>query len=130
MSEDELKALAADIDPAGQRQPISLYESDILDGRNRYLAITRYCAPGRVPKYEAVDPDSPIAFVISLNEKRRHMNDSQRAMAAAKALPFFEREAKLRQGRPGQPRSGQLAGTKGESREQAGTAFGTSGRTV
>jgi len=98
LGEDELKDLAADIDAVGQVRPISLYQGDILDGRNRYLAITRHCKPGLEPKFEHIDPESPIAFVVSLNEKRRHMNDSQRAMAAAKALPFFEAEAKKRQG--------------------------------
>lgn len=151
LSEEDLKGLAADIDQAGQRQPISLYEGDILDGRNRYLAITRHCAPGRTPKYEAVNPESPIAFVISLNEKRRHLNDSQRKMSAARALAFFEAEAKERQREhggtaPGKPRTleanrPQVFGEATfpepmppprppQARDAAGAAFGVSGREV
>jgi len=96
MSDDELKALAVDIDENGQLEPIYVYEGDILDGRNRWLAMTGHCSNGRRPKLEDVNPESPIAFVISLNEKRRHLNESQRSWAAAKALPFYEAEAKQR----------------------------------
>jgi len=136
MGEDDLKALAADIDQAGQRQPISLYEGDILDGRNRYLAITRHCAPGRTPKYEAVNPESPIEFVISLNEKRRHMTTDQRAVAARKAEPFYAAEAKKQQGKrtdlgAGLPLSSKPEERRGpRARDQAGAAFGVSGRSV
>lgn len=97
MSDDQLKALAEDIDRRGQLNPIYLYEGDILDGRNRWLAITRYCTKTK-PKFDEAITDSPIGFVVSLNEKRRHLNDSQRAWAAAKALPFYKAEAKKRQG--------------------------------
>lgn len=130
LSEDELKALAADIDSNGQRQPISLYQGDILDGRNRYLAITRHCKPGIEPKFEDVEPVSPIAFVISLNEKRRHLNDSQRSMAAAKALPFFEQEAKERTRGPAREKGAPIGAPKHRASEDAALAFSTSPRTV
>jgi hypothetical protein len=151
LGEDDLKALAADIDAVGQRQPISLYQGDILDGRNRYLAITRHCKPGLEPKFEDVSPESPIAFVISLNEQRRHLNDSQRKMAAARALPFFEAEAKRRQREhggtaPGRPKTlvADLPEVLDEAtfpeplpsprpplaRAEAGVAFGVPGRGV
>lgn len=138
LSEEELKALAASIDRSGQREPIKLYEGDILDGRNRYLAITRHCAPGREPKFEDISPSSPIEYVINLNEERRHLNDSQRKMAAARALPFFEAEAKKRMaeaGRaaaPGRPAEKGVADlpTLSRARDNAGTAFKVPGRGV
>lgn len=135
MSENDLRALAADIDHAGQRQPISLYRGDILDGRNRYLAITRHCRPGIEPKFEEISPDSPIAFVISLNEQRRHLNDSQRKMAAARALPFFEAEKKARQREAGQhygKSHPKLVADlpQAKARDDAGAAFGVPGRGV
>jgi N6-adenosine-specific RNA methylase IME4 len=73
--------LVADIHVHGIREPIWLYEGKILDGRNRYRAavVAGVQCPTRV--YEG---DNPIAFVISLNLKRRHLNESQRAMVAAK----------------------------------------------
>src|SRR6266487_358181 len=95
MSDDELREMAESIERQGQELPISLYEGDILDGRNRYLAITRYCS-GIEPKYQNVNPSSPITFAITHNEQRRHLNDNQRKMVAARALPFFETEAKKR----------------------------------
>src|SRR5215471_11501044 len=97
MSEQELRALAADIDENGQKYPISLFENDILDGRNRWLAITKYTTRNTKPKFETVKPESPIKFVISHNERRRHLNESQRGVVAAAALPFFEAEARKRQ---------------------------------
>lgn len=98
MSDDELKDLAQDINREGQRNPIHLYDGDILDGRNRWLAITKFCASGVEPKFEDVTARavSPIHWVISLNEKRRHLDKGQREIAAAKSLPFYEREAKQR----------------------------------
>lgn len=98
LSDEALKTLAEDIDKHGQQEPIKLYQGDILDGRNRWLAITEFCKSGRPPEFVEVDPESPIAYVVSLNEHRRHLSDSQRGLAAAKALPFYEAEAKKRQG--------------------------------
>jgi hypothetical protein len=78
---NELKALASDIFENGQREPITLFEGKILDGRNRYVA----CLDAGVePLFTEYKGRHPIDFVISLNLKRRHLNESQRAMAAAK----------------------------------------------
>jgi phage N-6-adenine-methyltransferase len=133
MTDDELKVLAEDIDENGQLEPIYLYEGEILDGRNRWLAMTEHCKNGHRPRVEDVNPDSPIAFVISLNEKRRHLNDSQRQWAGAKALQFFEAEAKKRMaeaGRkaaPGKPASIEAPLAKPQrATADAAKAFGTS----
>src|SRR4051794_20205597 len=67
-----------------------------LDGRNRWLAMTQFSVPPLEPRFEAVTPTSPIAYVISMNEKRRHMNESQRSLTSARALAFYEAEAKAR----------------------------------
>lgn len=96
MDDEQLKALAADIDKQGQLRPISLYRGDILDGRSRWLAITRHCTSGIAPQFEDVDPDSPIEFATGHNEQRRQLTKSQRAMVAARALPFYEAEAHQR----------------------------------
>jgi ParB-like chromosome segregation protein Spo0J len=78
---DELAALATDILENGQREPITLFEGKILDGRNRYLACLQ---AGVEPLFTEYKGRHPIDFVISLNLKRRHLDESQRAMVAAK----------------------------------------------
>ena len=90
LPEKELAELADDIGKNGLRGPITLYEGRILDGRNRYLA----CERNRIePKYRPFTGDDPIAFVISANLRRRHLNTSQRSMIAAKL-------ATMQEGRP------------------------------
>lgn len=66
------------------------FEDLVLDGRNRYRACK---ALGIDPWVEWYDGDDPLAFVISLNLHRRHLDDNQRRMAAAKAVS-------MAQGRP------------------------------
>ncbi len=80
MSESELSDLADDIQKNGQREPIWLLSGQILDGRNRYRACQ---AVGIEPITLDYEGDDPLAFVVSLNLKRRHLTESQRAMVAA-----------------------------------------------
>lgn len=95
LSEDDLAALAADIAEHGQREPIVIFEDKILDGRNRHAA----CKIAKVePKTKVLAKcDSPTAFVISLNLKRRHLTPLQNAQVGVDALPLFSAEAKARQ---------------------------------
>lgn len=109
MNTEELQALAADIDEHGQLETVKILQGDILDGRNRWLAMTKYGRIHKSPRTEEVNPKSPIAFVLSENEQRRHLTTSQRHAAGAEALPFFEAEAKKRQ-REGQGKGGKTAG--------------------
>jgi hypothetical protein len=78
---DELKALASDIFENGQRERITLFEGKILDGRNRYIACLH---AGVEPLFTEYNGRHPVDYVVSLNLKRRHLNESQRAMVAAK----------------------------------------------
>lgn len=93
MAESELSDLAVDIKTNGQREPILTFEGKILDGRNRFLACELV---GVKPRLEAFANGSPMAMVISLNLKRRHLTDSQKACVATEALPWLEKEAKDR----------------------------------
>ena len=92
----EFDALAADMREHGQREPIITHNGAILDGRNRYRACLEIGATPWVQEWK--DDGDPVAFVVSLNLHRRHMNESQRAMVGA-------RIATLTDGRPGKTAS-------------------------
>lgn len=85
---EDFVALAADIRANGLREKIRLCDGMILDGRNRYRA----CLDAGVdPVFEIYAGGDPVAYVVSLNLRRRQMDESQRAMVAA-------RLANMRQG--------------------------------
>jgi len=81
IDEAALYALRDDIKAHGQREPIWLYEGKIIDGRHRYQACQML---GRDVLTRNYPGDDPIGFVLSANLHRRHLNESQRAMVAAK----------------------------------------------
>lgn len=82
MAESELADLAADIKNNGLLEPIWTYRGEVIDGRNRYLACYKV---GVEPQFKTWDGrGSLLSFIISMNLKRRHLNESQRAMIAAK----------------------------------------------
>ncbi|KAB2846552.1 MAG: hypothetical protein F9K44_15135, partial [Hyphomicrobiaceae bacterium] len=88
--------LVADVQANGIREPIILLDGKILDGRNRYRAgmeaalIARSATPDSVFAhrwFEVYDTErlgDPLAWVLSKNLHRRHLNESQRAAVAAK----------------------------------------------
>ncbi len=84
---DEFDALVEDIREHGLREPITILDGKILDGRNRYYALSEI-DPGfsleSAPKmFVEFDGDDPLEFVISKNLHRRQLSASQRAMVAA-----------------------------------------------
>lgn len=82
LTDATFKALVADIRENGLREPIILHEGRILDGRNRYRACTEV---GIEPITKAWDQrGTALAFVVSKNLHRRHLDESQRAMVTAK----------------------------------------------
>lgn len=88
MSEAEFQALKADIDQYGQREPVWLYEGKVIDGRHRVRACDEL---GRQPRTEVYDGFDAVAFVVSLNLHRRHLSESQRGIAFAKAAQLYEK---------------------------------------
>lgn len=80
MPPSEFQSLKADIQANGQLETIVLYDGKVLDGRHRYTACKEIGIETKTRIYEGSDP---VGYVISLNLKRRHMNESQRSMVAA-----------------------------------------------
>jgi len=96
MEGEDFDDLVADIKANELNEPIVLHEGMILDGRNRYRACQ---AAGVDPTFVPYRGNDPVAFVISANIRRRHLDASQRAMVAAKLATL----------RDGQRQVGQLA---------------------
>lgn len=83
MEPDAFEALKADVKKNGIKVPIWLYEGKILDGRNRY----RVCQELGVkcPSIELSNGNAdPLSDIVSLNVIRRHLDESQRALIAAR----------------------------------------------
>jgi N6-adenosine-specific RNA methylase IME4 len=85
MDDNEISSLSEDIQKNGLIDPIILHEGMILDGRNRFLACEKAMVePDYLEFTKIVSSHDPLSFVISTNLKRRHLNESQRAMIGAK----------------------------------------------
>jgi N6-adenosine-specific RNA methylase IME4 len=87
--------LVADIEAHGLRKPCVLHQNQILDGRNRYKACRIARVACRFVRYTGNDP---VAYVISHNVVRRHLNESQRAMVAARLATLRDGQRLDRQG--------------------------------
>lgn len=127
MGEPELAQLASDIKNHGLRVPVEIFEGQVIDGRNRVAACR--LAGVEVDWFE-VHPDDPVAYVLSLNLHRRHLNETQRAMVAARTLEYHKAAAKERMmaGKKRDPKASSPG--EGAARDAAGEAVGVSGRSV
>lgn len=106
LPKEELEDLANDIRSNGQRTPITRWNGKILDGKNRFAA----CGiAGIEPTFIEWNPKSTVnaeqealEFCVSANMNRRQLNESQRAMIAAKI-------ATLRKGWQANPPAGGMS---------------------
>jgi ParB-like chromosome segregation protein Spo0J len=127
---DDFDGLVEDLRQHGLRESIKTFEGKILDGRNRYRASL---LAGCKVRYEEVETNNPVEYVVSLNIHRRHLTPSQLSMCAARAKEEIKKQAKDRQrGGPGGvllPANLREA-SKGEASEIAGKLFGVGTRSV
>lgn len=110
MDADSFAELCKDIKANGLIEPIWLHDGKIIDGRNRYKACLEVGVPPLFRNWK--NDGSLVAFVVSLNLNRRHLNQSQKAAIALDLLPMLEAEAKERQ-----RKAGQVYGEKHPKRE-------------
>jgi hypothetical protein len=89
----ELEEMAEDIKKRGLKESITLHpDGSILDGRNRFKACR---LSGQKPRFRIWKGrlGEEVDFVVTSNLRRRHLNEPQRSIVAAKL-------AKLKRGRP------------------------------
>ena len=98
LGDDDLQQLADDIERNGQRFPVIVDEDGlVLDGRNRAAACRMLGIEPRVEVFSGSDADK-LEYVVSLNLSRRHMDTSQRAMAANKLATLRDGVSVQKQG--------------------------------
>lgn len=86
LGDDELAELADDIAANGQREPITVFQGKILDGRNR-AAACKIAGVDCATVGFVGDEDEALAFVQSVNNQRRHQ--SKGSLAASWALSML-----------------------------------------
>jgi len=80
----DFKQLADDIKANSLREPIKLFNGQILDGVNRVRACIE---AGVMPRYDELPPyTNPWRFALSANIHRRHLKPGQRIALVKKAL--------------------------------------------
>jgi ParB-like nuclease domain len=85
MDEAGLAELAADIRAESQREPIMVWDGQIIDGRNRYRACEIAGVEPVIKKIEFPGGEAEaLAYALSRNLKRRHLTIAQRSVIAAK----------------------------------------------
>lgn len=126
MTDEEFAALKEDIEINGLREPLWIYEDKLIDGRNRYRACMEL---GIKPEFREWDgKGSLVAFVVSLNLKRRHLSSGQKAVIALEVERQLAVEAKERQrgGQGGVLLSQRIEqATEGKATQQAAALTGT-----
>jgi ParB-like chromosome segregation protein Spo0J len=88
MSQEDYEELRDSIRANGQREPITLHrDGRVLDGKHRDRACIELGIPTASKTFDGPDTDL-LELVLDLNLKRRHLNESQRAIIATKVATF------------------------------------------
>lgn len=86
MAEVQYAALRDDIRENGQREPVTIWRDQVIDGVHRMRACDDLGRATATRTWDGEEKDL-TAYVVSLNLHRRHMDESQRAMVAARIAP-------------------------------------------
>lgn len=123
MEPEQFEALKQDIAAHGQREPITLYQNQVVDGRHRYRACVEL---GKEPITRNWDGESLVDLVVSANLRRRHLTASQLGMIAVELEPAIAHELKKNQREhggtaPGRPKNtcANLGSSDSETRKPA-----------
>ena len=129
MEGEEFEELVEDIRRHGLRTPIPRdREGLVLDGRNRMRACP---VAGVEPRFETWDgKGSVLELIISLNLRQRHLNESQRAMLAARLKEKLAEEAAQRRGSRTDLPANWQGSEFGEAAEKAAHLMNVSPRSV
>lgn len=94
-------ALGESMQVNGQREQIVMLDGLILEGRNRAIQCKKRGLTPRIRHFDSArDGADPLQFVIDLNINRRHLTESQRAMAAARIATMRQGERTDLSGEP------------------------------
>ena len=93
MQPGEYARLVYSIHHYGQALPITTFKGKIIDGRMRYLACRD---AGRLPRLKEWEGDESkvLDYIISMNFKRSHLTEDQKAMVLVQAQELAARRSK------------------------------------
>ena len=91
LNRETIEELKISIKKQGLHEPIEIYDGKIIDGRQRYEACREI---GITPTFANIQVPDIIAYVLMKNLERRHLTDSQRAAASAKADFLWDKATK------------------------------------
>ncbi len=95
IGEADAQELARDILEHGQKEPIWMFQGQLIDGRNRLVACDM---AGVEPRFEEWRPaaagETPVTFIMSKNLHRRHLTGSVRATIAVQVEEWLIAERK------------------------------------
>lgn len=89
MRADKYAKLKASIKKLGLIDPVTLFEGKVLDGRHRNRACSELGIAVRTEEFEG---DDPLEFILAKNDVRRHLDESQRALVAARLATMKQGE--------------------------------------
>lgn len=96
LGDAELRELAESIKREGQIEACVVWGSVLVDGRNRWRACELAGVEARIVRREFESEAACGRWIIATNLHRRHLTTTQRAMLAARQLPWFEAQARER----------------------------------